>query len=154
MSHVIGSVEPGKAADLVIWDFKNFGTKPSMVVKCGMIAAAQMTDQMDQGDPNASIPTIEPIIMRPMFGAFNPETKILFVSQASIDEKVIESYKLRSRIEAVKGCRKIGKPDMKFNAIMPKMHVDPESYNVLADGKKCEAEPSTKLPLGHDYFVF
>ncbi|KAI5303043.1 Urease, partial [Ascosphaera pollenicola] len=148
MGHVIGSVEVGKAADLVIWEFRNFGTKPSMVIKCGMISAAQM------GDPNASIPTIEPIIMRPMFGTMNPRTKILFVSQASIDKKIIDSYNLRSRVEAVKNCRNIGKADMKMNNIMPKMHVDPETYSVVADGKKCEAEPSTELPLAQAYYVY
>lgn len=84
----------------------------------------------------------------------NPQTKILFVSQASIDEEIIDSYNLRSRIEAVRNCRNIGKADMKLNDIMPKMHVDPETYSVVADGKKCEAEPSTELPLAQAYYVY
>lgn len=81
-----------------------------------------------QGDPNASIPTIEPMIVRPMFAAHLPSTSIMFVSQASIDEGIVQTYGLRKRIEAVKGCRSVGKKDMKFNDIMPKMEVDPESY--------------------------
>ncbi|KAI5296344.1 Urease, partial [Ascosphaera acerosa] len=148
MSHVIGSVEVGKAADLVLWDFRNFGTKPSMVVKCGMISAAQM------GDPNASVPTIEPVIMRPMFGALNPDSKIAFVSQASINERIVHSYGLRSRIEPVKNCRSVGKADMKLNAVMPSMRVDPESYEVVADGKACKAGPVTQLPLAQTYYVY
>ncbi|PGH00788.1 urease [Polytolypa hystricis UAMH7299] len=148
MSHVIGSVEVGKAADLVLWSFENFGTKPTMVVKCGMVAAAQI------GDPNGSIPTIEPIIMRPMFTTFLPQTSIVFVSQASVAEGVIASYGIKKRVEVVKNCRNISKKDMKFNDVMPKMKVDPESYVVMADGKICDAEPLSTLPLTQAYYVF
>ena len=122
MSHLIGSVEQGKLADLVLWAPADFGVKPSMVVKSGMISYAQM------GDPNASIPTVEPVIMRPMFAAHVPETSVLFVSKASVDSGVVKKYNLRKRIEAVKGCRDIGKKDMKFNDVRPKMKVDPERY--------------------------
>ena len=122
MYHVLGSVEVGKLADLVLWKPANFGTKPSMVVKSGMIAYAQM------GDPNASIPTVEPKIMRPMFGSFVPSTSVTFVSNASIETGTVASYGLRKRVEPVRNCRKIGKKDMKYNDTMPKMHVDPERY--------------------------
>ncbi|KAL8952251.1 MAG: hypothetical protein Q9222_001837 [Ikaeria aurantiellina] len=129
MSHLIGSVEVGKLADLVLWTPASFGTKPSIVMKSGIICYAQM------GDPNASIPTVEPIIMRPMFAvgavlddAFNPRTSVTFVSQASITSGTVDSYKLRKRVEPVRNCRKIGKRDMKFNDSMPKMKVDPETY--------------------------
>lgn len=122
MGHIIGSVEPGKLADLVLWTPANFGVKPSMVVKSGMISYAQM------GDPNASIPTVEPIFMRPMFAAFVPGTSITFVSQKSIESGAVSKYGLRKRVEAVKGCRKIGKKDMRFNDVQPKMNVDPERY--------------------------
>ncbi|KAJ9272381.1 hypothetical protein DTO212C5_1566 [Paecilomyces variotii] len=148
MSHVIGSVEVGKVADLVVWNPSTFGTKPAMVLKSGMIAVAQM------GDPNASIPTVEPIIMRPQFGALLPSTSIMFVSQASIDLGIIESYHLKKRVEAVKNCRDISKKDMKYNDTMPKMKVDPERYTVEADGMLCEAEPASSLPLTQQYYVY
>lgn len=122
MYQVLGSVEVGKLADLVLWKPANFGTKPSMVIKSGMISYAQM------GDPNASIPTVEPMIMRPMFGSFVPQTSITFVSKASIETGTVATYGLRKRIEPVQNCRKIGKKDMKYNDTMPKMHVDPERY--------------------------
>ena len=122
MGHLIGSVEIGKLADLVIWTPANFGTKPTMVIKSGMISHMQM------GDPNASIPTVEPVIMRPMFATFVPQTAVTFVSQASIDNGNVASYHLKKRVEAVKCCRSIGKKDMKFNDRMPKMRVDPETY--------------------------
>ncbi|GAM38129.1 urease [Talaromyces pinophilus] len=150
MGHLIGSVEVGKLADLVLWTPDNFGTKPKLVVKGGMIAVAQM------GDPNASIPTVEPVIMRPQFGekTFVPSTSIMFVSQASISQGVVQSYNLRKRIEPVRNCRNVGKKDMKFNDVMPKMRVDPERYTVEADGQLCTAEPATKLPLTQQYFVY
>ncbi|TPX21519.1 Urease [Coccidioides immitis] len=148
MAYTIGSVEVGKTADLVLWKFANFGTKPSMVLKSGMAVSAQM------GDPNGSIPTIEPIIMRPMYASLNPKASIMFVSQASIKLGIIDSYHLKKRIEPVKNCRNISKRDMKFNDIMPKMRVDPESYVVEADGEECTAEPVSELPLTQDYFVY
>ncbi|KAF2090896.1 urease [Saccharata proteae CBS 121410] len=148
MGHLIGSVEVGKLADLVIWDPANFGVQPKLVIKSGMISYAKM------GDPNASIPTIEPIYMRPMFAPLVPTTSVTFVSQASIENGAVESYGLRKRVEAVKGCRTVGKKDMKFNDTMPVMRVDPERYTVEADGAVCEAEPSETLPLTQKYFVF
>jgi len=107
-----------------------------------------------QGDPNASIPTVEPIIMRPMFAPLVPQSSITFVSQASISSGVVKSYGLRKRIEAVKNCRNIGKRDMKFNDVRPKMKVDPETYRVEADGMHCTAEPAESLPLTQAYCVY
>ena len=126
MGHIIGSVEVGKLADLVMWTAPNFGTKPTMVIKSGMISHMQM------GDPNASIPTVEPVIMRPMYATFVPQTAITFVSQVSIDSGMVANYHLKKRVEAVKNCRKIGKKDMKYNDSMPKMKVDPETYVSLS----------------------
>ncbi|KAL9099667.1 MAG: hypothetical protein Q9163_004868 [Psora crenata] len=148
MSHIIGSVEVGKLADLVLWTPANFGTKPTMVIKGGMISYMQM------GDPNASIPTVQPIMMRPMFASFVPGTAVTFVSQASIKNGTIAKYKLKKRIEAVRNCRNIGKKDMKYNDVMPKMKVDPETYVVEADGMICTAEPASELPLTQAYYVF
>lgn len=122
MGHVIGSIEVGKLADLVLWSPANFGAKPTQVIKGGMVAWSQM------GDPNASIPTVEPVVMRPMFGAMCPSTSIVFVSKAAKDGDVQQRYGLKKRVEAVKGCRTVSKRDMKYNDYMPKMKVDPERY--------------------------
>lgn len=148
MAHLIGSIEVGKLADLVVWDPAWFGTKPSTVVKSGLIAWSQM------GDPNASIPTVQPIIARPMFAPLVPETSVLFVSQVSIDNDVVANYGLRKRVEAVRGCRTVTKRDMAFNDAMPVMQVDPERYTVKADGELCTAEPATELPLAQGWFVY
>jgi urease len=164
MGHLIGSIEVGKIADLVLWKPANFGVKPALVVKSGFCSYAQMVCILpsqpvillttNQGDPNASIPTVEPIIMRPMFAPLVPQSSITFVSQASISSGVVESYGLRKRVEAVKNCRNIGKKDMKFNDVKPKMKVDPERYTVEADGVVCTAEPADSLPLTQAYFVY
>jgi len=148
MSHLIGSIEVGKFADLVLWHPANFGVKPTQIVKGGMVSWSQM------GDPNASIPTVEPVIMRPMFGAMNPSRSLMWVSQASVEKGIVGTYGLKKKVEAVKGCRNIGKKDMKWNDAMPKMKVDPERYTVEADGVVCSAEPSHTLPLTQDYFIF
>ncbi|KAI1432188.1 urease [Xylaria sp. CBS 124048] len=148
MSHIIGSVEVGKLADLVVWDPALFGAKPNMVVKGGLISWSQM------GDPNASIPTIQPIIARPMFATMVPQTSILFVSQVSIANGAVASYGLRKRIEAVRGCRTVSKKDMAFNDATPRMRVDPERYTVEADGALCTAEPADVLPLAQDWFAY
>ncbi|KAI0966433.1 putative urease [Xylaria arbuscula] len=221
MAHLIGSIEVGKLADLVVWDPAWFGAKPSTVVKSGLIAWAQMvcstplfchilslplslfllykmplsmtsshpfripsiqtfhslstftsvlnstpvsrvcSDQLrrtnppsPQGDPNASIPTVQPVIARPMYAPLVPSTSVLFVSQASISSGTVASYGLRKRVEAVRGCRSVSKRDMAFNDAMPRMRVDPERYTVEADGVLCTAEPATELPLARDWFVY
>ncbi|KAM0667680.1 hypothetical protein ACQRIU_003545 [Beauveria bassiana] len=147
-SHLVGSVEVGKLADLVVWDPAWFGTKPYQVIKSGLVAWSQM------GDPNASIPTVQPVIGRPMFASFVPSTSVLFVSQESVASGAVASYGLRKRVEPVRGCRTVRKTDMRFNDAMPQMRVDPESYRVEADGVACEAEPAETLPLTQPFYVY
>lgn len=146
MSHLIGSVQVGQLADLVVWDPARFGSKPNLVLKSGMVAYAQM------GDPNASIPTIQPIIGREQFGAYVPRCSISWVSKASLE--VVKGYGLKKRVEPVLGCRNVGKKDMKLNDATPRMRVDPESYVVEADGVACEAEPASDLPLTQAMFLY
>lgn len=148
MSHLIGSVEVGKVADLALWRPAMFGAKPQLVLKSGFISYAMM------GDPNASIPTVEPIISRPMFAPLVPKTSITFVSKASVDSGAVASYGLTKRVEPVRNCRTVSKRDMKYNDAMPKMKVDPERYTVEADGVVCTAEPATEVGLGQAYYVF
>jgi urease subunit alpha len=151
MSHLIGSVETGKLADLVLWKPAFFGVKPEMVIKGGVIAWSQM------GDPNASIPTPQPVYMRPMFGSFGqatPGCSIAFVSQLCKRRGVARGYGLGKRIEAVRGCRGIGKRDLKWNDAMPDITVDPETYQVRANGELLTCEPSKVLPLAQRYFLF
>jgi len=151
MSHLIGSVEVGKLADLVIWKPAFFGAKPEIVIKGGHIAWAQM------GDPNASIPTPQLVHMRPMFGALGKavgHNAVTFVSQTAQDAGVGASYGLSKRTEPVKQCRGIGKADMKLNDAMPVIDVDPETYRVTADGVELTCEPAESLPLAQRYFLF
>ncbi len=151
LAHLIGSVEVGKLADLVLWKPAFFGAKPEMVIKGGIIAWSQM------GDPNASIPTPQPVAMRPMFGAFGAapgRISIAFVSKACKDGGVDAGYGLSKRIEAVHGCRNIGKKEMKWNDATPRITVDPETYEVRADGELLSCEPANVLPLAQRYFLF
>jgi urease subunit alpha len=151
MSHLIGSIEVGKLADLVLWKPAMFGAKPEMVIKGGVIAWAQM------GDPNASIPTPQPVFMRPMFGAFGRAvggTSIAFVSQLCKTKGVAKGYGITKRIEAVKGCRKVTKRDLKWNDALPQITVDPETYEVRADGELLTCEPAKVLPLAQRYQLF
>lgn len=151
MSHLIGSVEPGKLADLVLWKPGFFGVKPEMVLKGGFIAWAQM------GDPNASIPTPQPVLMRPMFGSFGSapaRTSIAWVSQACLQNGIASSYNLRKRTEAVKGCRRLSKKDMIWNNATPHITVDPETYQVTADGQLLTCQPAQSLPLAQLYSLF
>jgi urease subunit alpha len=151
VSHVIGSVEVGKLADLVLWKPAFFGAKPEMVIKGGFIAWAQM------GDPNASIPTPQPVFMRPMFGGFGSapgSCSMAFVSRLCKEQGVAAGYGLSKRIEAVKGCRDISKKSMKWNDATPKITVDPETYHVVADGELLKCEPATSLPLAQRYQLF
>src|SRR5258708_27003344 len=150
-AHLVGSVEVGKLADLVLWKPAFFGVKPEMVIKGGIITWSQM------GDPNASIPTPQPVFMRPMFGAFGRVTgmaSIAFVSKFAKQKGVGKSYGLTKRIEAVKGCRKFGKKDLKWNNAMPTITVDPETYEVRADGELLTCEPAKILPLAQRYQLF
>jgi urease subunit alpha len=151
MAHCIGSVEPGKLADLVLWKPSFFGVKPEMVIKGGIIAWSQM------GDPNASIPTPQPVFMRPMFGAFGRAAapiSITFVSRLCRDKGVAAGYGLSKRIEAVRGCRRLGKKDMKWNDATPRITVDPETYEVTADGELLVCAPAKVLPLARRYLLF
>jgi urease subunit alpha len=143
-------VEEGKIADLVLWKPAFFGVKPSLIVKGGMIAAAAM------GDPNASIPTPQPVHYRPMFGAFGGalRTSVTFVSQASLRNPAVQGLGLRRPLEAVRNTRAIGKKDMVHNAWMPKLEVDPETYEVRADGELLTCEPAKELPMAQRYFLF
>jgi urease subunit alpha len=149
--HIIGSVEVGKLADLVLWKPAFFGIKPEMVVKGGTIAWAQM------GDPNASIPTPQPIYMRPMFGSFGQAAgpiSLALVSGASMEAGVVQSYGLAKRLTPIKGCRNLGKKDMRLNDATPKMKVDAETYEVRADGVLLQSSPATVLPLAQRYCLF
>ncbi|HVU35262.1 MAG TPA: urease subunit alpha [Opitutaceae bacterium] len=152
MSHVIGSLEVGKLADLVIFKPALFGVKPEMILKGGFIAWANM------GDPNASIPTPQPTFYRPQFGAAGRaigRTCLTFVSAASLENATgPRSLGLSRRIEAVKGTRRIGKRDMVLNDALPRIEVDPETYLVKADGEHLTCEPATVLPLAQRYFLF
>ena len=151
MSEQTGSVETGKLADLVLWKPALFGAKPEMVIKGGVIAWSQM------GDPNASIPTPQPVFMRPMFGSFGQATgptSIAYVSQSCVESGGAEGYGLSKRIEAVRNCRGLGKKDMVLNDALPEITVDPETYEVTADGDKLTCEPASELPLAQRYFLF
>ena len=149
-SHV-GSIEVGKIADLVVWKPMFFGTKPDMVVKAGMIIAAAM------GDPNASIPTPQPVHYRPMFGAYGnalAKSSFSFVSQAGIDAGIAAEFGLSKELLAVSNTRNIGKKDMKLNDALPVMEVDPETYQVTANGELLTCQPVDVVPMAQRYFLF
>ena len=152
MSAHIGSVEVGKLADLVVWTPAFFGVKPDLVLKCGTIAAAIM------GDPNASIPTPQPQYLRPMFGAFGralTESAISFVSQAAVESDIAGTLGLARTVVPVSNTRDgIGKSSMRLNALMPKIDVDPETYEVHADGVLLTCEPAEVLAMAQRYFLF
>jgi urease subunit alpha len=151
IAHEVGSVEVGKWADLVFWRPAFFGVKPSLVMKGGFIAAALM------GDANASIPTPQPVHMRPMFGSFGgalARSSLTFVSQAALGSGVAEAYGLHKRLAAVKGCRRVTKKDMVHNAYAPTMQIDAQTYEVRADGQLLTCEPAAVLPMAQRYFLF
>ena len=151
ISHEVGSVEVGKWADLVLWKPGMFGSKPDLVVKGGFIAWAAM------GDANASIPTPQPVIGRPMFGAHGKATgptSLAFVSAAAASDGVGMALGLGKRVVPVKGCRTVGKKDLKLNDATPDIRVDPETYRVTADGVHMTCEPATDLPLTQRYALF
>ncbi|MBD1825358.1 urease subunit alpha [Cyanobacteria bacterium FACHB-DQ100] len=147
----VGSVEVGKLADLCLWRPAMFGVKPEMVIKGGMIAWSQM------GDANASIPTPQPVHMRPMFGSFGQAIapiSLTFVSQASLKKGSLDSLHLKRRLVPVSGIRSLTKRDMKLNDALPHMEVDAETYQVRADGELLTCEPATVLPMAQRYFLF
>ncbi|KAI8065138.1 urea amidohydrolase alpha subunit [Gongronella butleri] len=151
IGHLVGSIEPGKIADLVCYDPAYFGSKPEMVMKGGIIVYSQM------GDANGSISTTEPTMFRPMYGAMPSSlgsSCFVFVSQLSIDTGTVQKYGLRKKIEAVKNCRSISKHDMKLNNAMPEIHVDPETYAVTADGHPCVCDPVDTLPMTQSVYLF
>jgi urease subunit alpha len=151
IAHEVGSVEPGKWADIVLWKPAFFGVKPELVLKGGMIAHAQM------GDANASIPTPQPVIARPMFASFGramAESSFTFVSQDSLDANIAKRYHLERRLVAVQGCRALGKKDLPLNDATPEIRVDPDTYRVWADGELLTCEPMAVLPMAQRYFLF
>ena len=151
ISHEVGSIEVGKLADIVLWRPAFFGVKPSIIIKGGLIAAAAM------GDPNASIPTPQPVHYRPMFGAYGGArlaTRMTFLSQAGMNAGIADQLELKSLISAVKGCRTVKKRDMIHNSYQPKVEVDSQTYEVRADGVLLTCEPAEVLPLAQRYFLF
>lgn len=151
MGHEIGSIEPGKLADLVIWDRKFFGAKPEIIVKGGLISYAQM------GDPNASIPTPQPVFMRPMFGALGSakyETSLTFMSKAAYENKIHEKLGLKKKIGVVSNCRELTKQDLPHNTATPTIDVNPETYEVKVDGELITCEPFHEVSLAQRYFLF
>ncbi len=151
MSHQIGSIEPGKLADLVLWKPAFFGAKPEMSIKGGFISWSAM------GDANASIPTPQPVFYRPMFGSFGgatAATSLTFVSKAALEAGIAEKLGLRKTAVAVENCREIGKADMVHNFARPDIQVDPETYEVRADGELLTCEPAEVLPMAQRYFLF
>ena len=151
ISHEIGSIEVGKRADLVLWSPAFFGVKPEMVVMGGSIVCAQM------GDPNASIPTPQPVYSRQMFGAFGravEHSAVSFVSQAAQAENVREKYGLAKQTLAVQNTRHIGKSDLKLNTATPQVEVNPETYEVRADGELLTCQPAETVPMAQRYFLY
>ncbi|GHO42492.1 urease subunit alpha [Ktedonospora formicarum] len=151
IAHHVGSIESGKLADLVIWKPAFFGVKPELIVKGGFIAWGAM------GDANASIPTPQPVMYRPMFGSFGgatATTSLTFMSQAALEAEVPQQLGLRKTAVAVRECRTVGKADMRHNAGMPQIEVDPETYEVRANGELLTCEPALELPMAQRYFLF
>ncbi len=147
----VGSLEVGKFADIVLWKPEFFGVKPSLILKGGVIAAATM------GDPNASIPTPQPVHYRPMFGSFGlskSNAAITFVSKVALDKGIAQKLKLKKTVSPVTNTRNIKKTDMKLNDYLPKIEVDPQNYHVYADGQLLLCEPSEVVPLAQRYFLF
>jgi urease subunit alpha len=151
ISEYVGSIEPGKMADLVLWKPSMFGAKPEIIIKGGMIIASRM------GDPNASIPTPQPVMYRHMFGAYGKalhKTCATFVSKLSLEKNVVQKYELQKMILPVKNCRNISKKDLIHNDATPQIDVNPENYEVKVDGVIITCEPMKELPLAQRYFLF
>jgi len=149
VDHELGSIEEGKLADLVLWDPKFFGIRPSLVIKGGSIAWAAL------GDPNASIPTPQPVLQRPAFGdALAPHTSVSFVSPAALDEGLAERLGLRRRLLPLRPTRHIGKADMKQNDVLPRIEIRPDTFDIDIDGERVVPAPATELPLAQLYSMF
>jgi urease subunit alpha len=151
ISHEVGSIDVGKLADLVVWKPAFFGVKPEIILKGGLIAMANV------GDPNASIPTPQPTFYRPQFAAHGRakfSTSVTFVSDAALRSGKLAELGLQKRLSAVKNTRTITKRDLLWNDTLPKIHVDPETYTVTADGRELTCEPAAVLPLAQRYFLF
>lgn len=149
INHIVGSVEVGKLADLVLWDPAFFGAKPKMIIKGGMISWALM------GDPNASLPTPQPVMYRPMFGAMGAakhKTRVTFTSQCALDEGVVDKYQLKSRVEAVYSTRTVTKQHMIRNDATPQIEVDPETFAVTVNGEHVTVDPVESIALNQLYF--
>ena len=147
----VGSIEPGKLADIVLWKPALFGAKPEMIIKGGMIIASKM------GDPNASIPTPQPVVYRHMFGAYGKalfNTCATFVSKVSLQKNIVQQYGLHKMILPVKNCRNIGKKDLIHNDATPHIEVNPENYEVKVDGVHITCEPVSVVPMAQRYFLF
>jgi urease subunit alpha len=151
MAEQVGSVEPGKLADLVLWDPAFFGVRPALVLKGGMIALAQM------GDANASIPTPQPMLPRPMFGAYGAvpaQTSVAFVAPAAIDAMLGDRIGVKRALAPVANTRAVGKADLPENGATPRIEVEPDTFTVRVDGEVVEPEPVTELPMAQRYFLF
>jgi urease subunit alpha len=151
IAHEVGSIEVGKLADIVLWRPAFFGAKTAMIIKGGMIVAAPM------GDPNASIPTPQPVHYRPMFGALGGArhaTSVSFVSRAGLENGMAQKLNLRKRLVAAKGTRTVRKSDLVLNDYQPVIEVDAQTYEVRADGQLLTCEPAKVLPLAQRYFLF
>ncbi|HEX7823992.1 MAG TPA: amidohydrolase family protein, partial [Mycobacterium sp.] len=149
--HEVGSIETGKLADLVLWHPAFFGVRPHMVIKGGMIAWAAM------GDANASIPTPQPVLPRPMFGAAPAAAaanSVHFVAPQAIEDRLGDRIAVNRRLVGVRNVRKIGKADMVLNDAMPHVEVDPDTFTVRIDGEVWEGQPATELPMAQRYFLF
>jgi urease subunit alpha len=151
VAEYVGSVEVGKLADLCLWKPAMFGVKPEVVLKGGLIAWSQM------GDANASIPTPQPVYMRPMFGSFGAATQstaLTFMSQSGLDAGIPQRLGLRKRVVSTRNNRRLSKTDLKLNDALPQIEVNPETYEVRADGELLTCEPATVLPMAQRYFLF
>jgi urease subunit alpha len=151
IAHEVGSIQPGRLADLVLWKPAFFGVKPEVVLKGGLIAMANM------GDPNASIPTPQPTFYRPQFAAHGRAkfaTSLTFTSEHALNSGILAPLGLQKTLSAVRGCRTVSKRDLLWNDALPRIEVDPETYTVKADGRELRCEPAAVLPMAQRYFLF